>query len=144
FGLSSNASYKRFMLSFVARASLNNYVYNNVFSNAGRRNSILGNSTLGNASGNYRATGFRGGNDLQLLSDYYVENASFIRMDNIVLGYNAGKIIKGINNLSLAASVQNAFIITKYQGLDPEHAFGIDNNLYPRPRTFAISLNVEL
>jgi TonB-dependent starch-binding outer membrane protein SusC len=72
-----------------------------------------------------------------------VENASFLRMDNINVGYNFGKVSKYLN-LRASATVQNAFIITKYSGLDPEIAGGIDNNFYPRPRIFSVNLNLDI
>ena len=77
------------------------------------------------------------------MSDYYIQNASFLRVDNINIGYNAGKVFKDKANLRFNASIQNAFIITKYKGLDPEIGNGIDNNFYPRPRVFALGLNFD-
>ncbi len=96
---------------------------------------------LYNASTNYLTTGFKGGNSQQLLSDYYLQNASFLRMDNFNIGYNAGKLGHSGATLRVSAIVQNVFVITKYTGVDPEIAAaastlgnpGIDNNLYPRP-----------
>jgi iron complex outermembrane receptor protein len=64
-------------------------------------------------------------------------------MDNINLGYNAGKVFNNKANLRISANVQNVFVITKYKGLDPEINGGIDNNLYPRPRTFVLGLNLD-
>jgi len=77
------------------------------------------------------------------LSDYYVQNASFLRMDNINFGYNVGKVFHNKANLKINANIQNAFIITNYKGLDPEVNGGIDNNFYPRPRTFVLGLNLN-
>ncbi|MCH5689561.1 hypothetical protein LWM68_38225 [Niabella sp. W65] len=77
------------------------------------------------------------------MSDMWVENASFIRMDNIFVGYNFGSLTKYISSFRAVASVQNAFIITKYKGLDPEVNNGIDNNIYPRPRIFSLGLNFD-
>jgi len=143
FGLSSSLNYKRLNLGVVMRSSVGNYVYNNNYSQSGVQNQILGNNVLYNASTNYLTTGFKG-NSQQLLSDYYIQNASFVRMDNANLSYDLGKIMKNSNvNLRLNASVQNVFVITKYTGLDPEVASGIDNNLYPRPRTFSLGLNFD-
>ncbi|MFY7825955.1 MAG: SusC/RagA family TonB-linked outer membrane protein [Flectobacillus sp.] len=143
FGLSSSLNYKRWNLGVVMRSSVGNYVYNNNYSQSGVLNQILGNNVLYNASTNYLTTGFKG-NSQQLLSDYYIQNASFVRMDNANLSYDLGKIMKNSNvNLRLNASVQNVFVITKYTGLDPEVASGIDNNLYPRPRTFSLGLNFD-
>ena len=79
----------------------------------------------------------------QTWSDYYLENASFVRMDNAFLNYNFGKIINGKANLRVSANVQNVFVITNYTGLDPELSFGIDNTIYPRPRTYALGVNLD-
>lgn len=140
-GFSSQLTYKKFSAGFVMRASFDNYLYNNNFSQTGILNQITGNAVLYNASTNYLETGFAG-NSLQLLSDYYIQNASFLKMDNLSIGYTVGKL-KGISNLRLSASVQNVFVITKYKGLDPEVSSGIDNNIYPRPRIFALGVNVD-
>ncbi|HTF30289.1 MAG TPA: SusC/RagA family TonB-linked outer membrane protein [Flavitalea sp.] len=142
-GFSTSASYKRFSAGFVLRSSLGNYVYNNVYSNTGNLTQILGNYVLYNASANYLETGFRG-NSNNLLSDYYIQNASFLRMDNFTLGYDAGSILNDKVKLRINASVQNVFVITKYKGLDPEVSTGVDNNLYPRPRIFSLGLNLNL
>ena len=145
-GLSSNVSYHKWNAGFVARASFDNYVYNNVFSNNGRLNQILGAQSTGNASINYLTTHFTGTTSnaaAQILSDYYLENASFLKMDNIYVGYNFGKIIQDKVSLRLNASVQNVFVITKYQGLDPEISNGVDNNLYPRPRIYSLGINLD-
>jgi iron complex outermembrane receptor protein len=113
-----------------------------VYSQTGIRNQILGNSVLYNASVNYLETNFNG-NSQELLSDYYIDNASFLRMDNFNIGYNLGKVFQK-SNLRLNASVQNVFVITKYKGLDPEISNGIDNNFYPRPRIISLGLNLDL
>jgi TonB-linked SusC/RagA family outer membrane protein len=135
-GFSSNFTYKKWNASFVMRAAFDNYVYNNNYSQTGTRNQVLGNaSVLYNASVNYLETGFIG-NSLELLSDYYIQNASFLRMDNLTIGYNAGRVFRNKASLRINANVQNVFVITKYKGLDPELSGGIDNNIYPRPRNF--------
>ena len=72
-----------------------------------------------------------------------MENASFFRIDNINLGYNLGKILSKKVDASLTANVQNALVITNYKGLDPEVQGGIDNNIYPRPRTFTLGVNLR-
>ncbi len=141
-GFNSSVSYKKWSAGFVMRASLGNYVYNNVYSNNGQLSQILGNSVLYNASTSYLETGFAG-NANNLLSDYFIQNASFLRMDNINVGYNAGKILKNAATLRLNASVQNVFIVSKYKGLDPEVSSGIDNSLYPRPRIFSLGIGLE-
>ncbi|GGE45686.1 SusC/RagA family TonB-linked outer membrane protein [Pedobacter psychrotolerans] len=139
-GFSNNLSYKKWNLSFTLRANLGGYVYNNNYSQSGNLAQITGTSVILNASPNYLTTNFK---TQQLLSDYYVQNASFLRMDNVNLGYAFGKLFKSKANLQLTASVQNVFIITKYKGLDPEVASGVDNNIYPRPRVYSIGLNLN-
>ena len=138
-GFNTSVNYGKWTAGFVARAFVGNYNYHNVQSNLGALRQIL--NPLGwivNASANYLETGFTNN---QYFSDYYVQNASFFRMDNINLGYDMGKVFKDAN-LRLTANVQNAFVITKYKGLDPEIT-GIDNNLYPRPRMFVLGVNLD-
>lgn len=141
-GFSTGMTYKKWNASFVLRASIDNYVYNNTFSQGGTLSQIRGNSVLYNASTNYLETGFNG-NSQQLLSDYYIQNASFLKMDNLNIGYNVGRVFNKAT-LQLSATIQNVFVITKYKGLDPEISSGIDNNFYPRPRIFALGLNLGL
>jgi TonB-linked SusC/RagA family outer membrane protein len=144
FGLSSSLTYKQWNAGFVMRANVGNYVYNNVASSTGTlRNIINPIGFINNGSTNYLETFFSGSGDKYFLSDYYVQNASFLRMDNINIGYNAGKVFNNKANLRISANVQNVFVITKYKGLDPEVNGGIDNNFYPRPRTFVLGLNLD-
>lgn len=150
FGLSGNVTYKKFFLGFTMRANYGNYVYNNVFSNNGTLLSVLNQQeSLSNSSVNYLETRFTGnsplGNDdKRLLSDYFVTNASFLRMDNINIGYTFDNVFKTKANLTLNGTVQNAFVLTKYKGIDPELGSGIDNNFYPRPRIFVLGLTLSL
>ncbi|MFW0717742.1 SusC/RagA family TonB-linked outer membrane protein [Pedobacter sp. N23S346] len=139
-GFSNNLSYKKWNMSFTLRANLGNYVYNNNYSQSGNLAQILGTPVILNGSPNYLETNFR---TQQLFSDYYVQNASFLRMDNINVGYAFGQLFKTKANLQLTASVQNVFVITKYKGLDPEVASGVDNNIYPRPRVYSLGLNLN-
>jgi iron complex outermembrane receptor protein len=139
-GLSSNINIKRFSAGFVMRGSIGNYMYNNFASNRGVLRAFLDPlGFLANGSRDYLFTGFANN---QFFSDYYVQNASFLRMDNINIGYDAGEIAKNVR-LRLSANIQNAFIITKYKGLDPEIFGGIDNNIYPRPRMIVFGLNLD-
>lgn len=140
-GFSTAVTYKKWNAGFVLRASIDNYVYNNNFSQTGTLTQIRGNPVLYNASTNYLETQFNGSSQ-QLLSDYYIQNASFLKMDNLNIGYNVGRFINTMN-LRLSANVQNVFVITKYKGLDPEISSGIDNNIYPRPRIFALGINLD-
>ena len=89
------------------------------------------------------ASNFTGNGDKFFLSDYYIENASFLRLDNINVGYTFGKIFRNLASLTITGNVQNVFVVTNYKGLDPEIGGGIDNNFYPRPRTYSIGLNVS-
>jgi iron complex outermembrane receptor protein len=79
----------------------------------------------------------------QLLSDYYIQNASFLKMDYLQLAYDFGKIFAGKVNLRVNATIQNVFTLTKYDGIDPEMTNGIDNNFYPNPRTFTLGLSLN-
>lgn len=142
-GASANIGWRKWDASFTARANLGNYVYNNRFSNTGvQRNLIDPLGYLANGSRNVLETNFSGSGDQYFFSDYYVENASFLRMDNVSLGFNAGDFLRKNTSLRVGATVQNVFVITKYRGLDPE-VIGIDNNFYPRPRNFVISANLN-
>lgn len=140
-GISSSVEFGKWSAGFVMRGSIGNYMYNNVWSARGVAREILNPANfLSNGSRNVLATNF--GNN-QFFSDYYVQNASFLRMDNINVGYNVGTVMKGKAQLRVNANIQNAFVITKYEGLDPEINGGIDNNFYPRPRVFAMGLNLN-
>lgn len=143
FGINSEVAFKNWTFGVTGHASIDNYLYNNFNSNNGvlraMKNPI---NFIGNVSRNYLDTKF---NNNQYLSDYYIENASFFRLDNINIGYNAGKILKDKATLRIAASIQNVFVITKYKGLDPENSSdsGVDNNIYPRPRIFSLGFNLD-
>jgi iron complex outermembrane receptor protein len=136
-GHSSYFSYGRYDLSATVRAQLGQYVYNNVASNLGTY-SELGRGAPYNLHASVLETGFK---TPQYLSDYYVEDASFIRMDNITLGYSMtfnGRPVR------LYGTLQNAFTITDYSGVDPTAGLnGLDNNIYPRSRTFTGGLSVR-
>jgi iron complex outermembrane receptor protein len=139
-GFTSQFNYLNWDLSFVLRSNIGNYVYNNIRSAGGAYNSIRTSmGYIGNVNADYLNSGF---NNSQYSSDYYVENASFVRMDNISLGYNFGKILRNTATLRLNAIVQNVFVITKYSGLDPEIFNGIDNNPYPKPRIYSLGINL--
>ncbi|MEZ4905849.1 MAG: hypothetical protein R2822_30820 [Spirosomataceae bacterium] len=141
FGFSPAVSFKSWNFGLVSRGSIGNYNYNNIASQNGvYRGFASSNAYLTNVAPDVLATNF---NNNQYFSDYYVQNASFFRIDNINVGYNFGKVFHDKANLRLGANLQNAFIFTKYKGLDPEIAGGIDFNLYPRPRVFAFNLNLD-
>jgi iron complex outermembrane receptor protein len=140
-GFSTEVDYKQLSVSFVLRANIGNYMYNNVASNSGYYTNIFSsNPFLNNASTDVLTTNFQ---RPQYWSDYYIQNASFLRMDNLNIGYNFGKVINKTVNLRAGITVQNVFVITKYKGLDPEIFSGIDNNFYPRPRIFSLGVNLD-
>ena len=143
FGFASNMSYKGFDLAFNLRAVVGNYVYNNVNS-ARAQYSLLDNSNvISNLPTSVLQTNFQNTENV-ILSDAYVENASFLRMDNITLGYTFNKLLNSKLQLRLSASVQNVFVITNYSGLDPEvFNNGIDDTIYPRPRTFLFNTSIN-
>ena len=141
-GFTSNMSYRNLNLAFTLRSNLNNYVYNNVNSDLGFRSgayNIQGLPVLVNRVQDAVATNFE---RTQRESDYYISDASFVRLDNATLGYNFGKVMGEKTNFGISLAVQNAFVLTKYKGIDPEINNGIDNQFYPRPRTFTVGLNL--
>lgn len=139
-GFTSNFTYKKWTAGFVLRGNFDNYVYNNVYSNLGVRRGIINPlGYLNNGSVNYLETNFENN---QYFSDYYVQNASFLRMDNLNFGYNAGQVFNKAS-LRVNFSIQNVFVITKYKGIDPEINTGIDNQFYPRPRTYTLGLSLD-
>jgi len=145
FGISSDLHYKNWDFSFAGRANFDNYVYNNVSSMNGVYDRLYRpeGPYLSNITTDVTEAGFV---NPQYLSDYYIQNASFFRMDNITLSYmfkNMNKSDKSPVNLGLSFTVNNAFVITKYKGLDPEIGNGIDNNIYPRPTTYVFGINLQ-
>lgn len=141
-GFSTVVNWKRFNAGFTMRANVGNYVYNNNYSQTGTQSQILGSAVLYNASTSFLDTRFVG-NSQELLSDYYIQNASFLKMDNLNFGYNVGKVYRNTTNLRVSLNIQNVFVITKYKGLDPEVSSGIDNNLYPRPRIVSLGIHLD-
>ena len=139
-GLSSNVSYKKLSLGFTMRANLGAYNYNSVAANTGDGDALSFANFLANASSSINKSGFLHN---QQTSDFYIEKASFLRMDNLNLAYRFGKIGNKVD-LTLSANVQNLFVVTGYSGLDPEVFNGIDNNIYPRPRIYSLGINLGL
>jgi TonB-dependent starch-binding outer membrane protein SusC len=140
-GFSASASYKQFGAGFVLRSNLGNYIYNNVKAGSGiLQNVLTGQNYLNNAHVDVLRSGFY---SRRTWSDYYLDNGSFLRMDNLYVNYNFGSVLAGKANLRVTANVQNVFVITKYDGLDPEVNGGIDGNVYPRPRIYALGINLD-
>lgn len=140
FGLSSRVEHKNWDASLSARANLGNHVYNNVNSSNAFYSEMQYDQYLRNAPTSVKETNFQ---NASFFSDHYVENASFFRMDNITVGYTFGDVLNAISSFRVSATMENAFVITNYSGLDPEVYSGIDNNIYPRPRTFVLGLNLN-
>ena len=139
-GLSTSLRYKQLALGMSFRANIDNYVYNGMGMSTGAWETVsYNNSQLNNLNTSFLKTGFK---TRQYLSDYYVENASFLKLDNLSLSYNVGKINKWAS-LTVSAMVQNVFTITGYSGTDPEVPNGMDNSFYPRPRTYSVSLGLQ-
>ncbi|MDX9730050.1 MAG: TonB-dependent receptor [Bacteroidales bacterium] len=136
-GISARFEYKNFDLSASARASIGNYVYNQVSASASydqmQQIGYWKNFTRVLAETNFVKR--------QYSSDYFVENASFLKLDNVSAGYSFDNLF-GAVGARVSATVQNALILTKYSGLDPEVSGGIDNNFYPRPRTFMLGIGL--
>ncbi|PBI93649.1 Vitamin B12 transporter BtuB [Flavobacterium sp. ACN2] len=146
FGLFSTLNYKKFDFTMNWRASLGNYIFDNVNSNLGYSDAGLRRQTdLSNVSSDYLNTGFtyEDNGTQRYLSNYYVKDASFIKLDNVTVGYTLDKALLKAASLRFSAGVQNVFVLTKYDGLDPEKFNGIDGNVYPRARTFLFGVNAS-
>jgi TonB-dependent starch-binding outer membrane protein SusC len=142
FGFGTSFNYERFDLSASFRGQIGGMAYNS-------RNLVGGNvaraiptnsNALSNVLSDYEL--FEDNLGLKPFSDYFLEDASFIRCENITVGYNFPKTIKN-GNLKIYVAANNAFLITKYSGQDPENFNGIDNNFYPRPRVYSLGLNLN-
>ncbi|WP_026708246.1 SusC/RagA family TonB-linked outer membrane protein [Flavobacterium frigidarium] len=146
FGFFSTVNYKNFDFTMNWRASLGNYIFDNVSSNLGYSDAGLRRQTdLSNISSDYYNTGFKfeDNGTQRYLSDYFVKDASFVKLDNVTVGYTLNKSLLKAATLRFTAGVQNVFTLTKYNGLDPEKFNGIDNNVYPRARVFLVGVNAN-
>lgn len=139
FGFSTKLKVKNWDFSTSLRAVLGNYVYNN-FASQSNVQSVATNDYLMNLSSVTAAYGFK---TPQYWSDAFVEDASFIRMDNLSIGYNFGDVFGKGGNLRVYGMAQNVFVITDYSGVDPEIFGNIDNGFYQRPKVYSLGLNVQ-
>jgi TonB-linked SusC/RagA family outer membrane protein len=140
FGFNTQVNYKKWVAATTLRANVGNYVFNNTKMDLSAWETMQYVSpAINNLHRDYLNTGFQ---TRQYYSDYYVENGSFLRMENISLGYNLGRVAK-VANLRLGTIVQNVFLISKYSGIDPELSNGFDSSFYPRSRTYSVSLNLD-
>ncbi|AUC83568.1 TonB-dependent receptor [Lacinutrix sp. Bg11-31] len=140
-GFNTNVSYKNWDFSLQSRASLGNYMYNDVEASRGILANATNNSILSNIHSDYYNSGFTVISDRTALSDHFVQEASFFKIDNITIGYTLDKVKN--TTFRFYGSLQNVLTITDYEGLDPEINLGIDNNFYPRPRSFVMGVNID-
>ena len=117
-------------------------MYNNVNSSRAQYDNLQDVTALGNLPVSVLETGFNSTPNV-IISDYYLENASFLKMDNVTLGYTFNANNSEKTSIRFWTGVQNVFTITNYSGLDPEVFGGIDNTIYPRPRTFLLGANFK-
>jgi iron complex outermembrane receptor protein len=141
FGLTSNLTIGQFDFSFAGRSNIGNYVYNNVKTDMGYLNRLY-------ASTKYLSNVHKSAVDLQVndqgkltFSDHFITNASFIRLDHVTAGYTFNQLLGKV--LRVYATIQNPVVFSRYDGLDPELGNGIDNNIYPRPRTYLAGVSVN-
>ena len=149
-GLSSRLEYKNWDFGFSWRASFGNYVYNAVeqgFSNVSKAAIWKSSNYTSNLTNEALEKGFQTDELQAKLTDYYVQNASFLKLDNITLGYSFDKLFSGASykglNGRVYATANNVLTVTKYKGLDPEHNNGVDGNMYPRPFSVIVGLNLN-
>jgi len=141
-GINSDIAYKRFDFSFSGRLSLGNYNYNNVAANSTYKGFYSSLGYLQNQTTAASDTKFTNA-IMTNQSDYYIQNASFFRMDNMNLGYTFQNLVNNKLKLRVNAGVQNVFVITPYKGLDPEISGGLDNNFFPRARIYQLGVNAS-
>ncbi len=137
FGFNTSLSYKQWTLAMSAHSSVGNYVYNNIASNGSLLTDLWTNNFVNNRYWNAQQQNLR---SAAYMSDMYVQNASFLKIDNITLSRNFQFGKDDMYNFNVFATVQNLATITKYEGIDPEIFNGIDNNMYPRPRTYILGV----
>ncbi len=143
YGFNTYVNWKNLDFSMAWRGSWGNYNYNNVQSNFGHKTQLLLNETAGfvnNGVDNVLETGF---SNARYESDYYIQDASFVRLDNVTIGYTFNKSKNSNATYRITASGQNLLLFTEYEGIDPEISGGIDSSIYPRPVMYTLGLNVN-
>ncbi|KIQ25451.1 TonB-dependent receptor [Flavobacterium sp. MEB061] len=142
-GFASNMNYKKFDFSFNLRASIGNRIYNAVDASRAQYDAMENGGVLSNVPSQITETNFQTTSNV-VLSDLYIENASFLKMDNVTLGYTLNNWLNSKASLRISTGVQNVFVITKYSGLDPEITNnGVDKTIYPRQRSILFGLNLK-
>ena len=151
-GFASKLEWKNWDFGFSLRASIGNYMFNNV---AQGHHNVSTAAILENVSGNYFNNrpisavnmGWQTYDNETVFSDYWVQNASFLKCDNITLGYSFNELFKsgGYHGLGgrIYGTVSNVFCITKYDGIDPEIFGGIGGDIFPRPISFILGLSLN-
>lgn len=141
-GINTDLRYKNWDLAIISRVSLGNYIYNDVKASKGILDLAVPstNDYVTNLHTDYLTSGFTTISDVTALSDHFIEDGSFFKIDNISFGYTAKQISKGVD-ARFYGSVQNVATFTNFSGIDPEIPSGIDNNFYPRPRSFMFGVN---
>ncbi|MDD4460651.1 MAG: SusC/RagA family protein, partial [Proteiniphilum sp.] len=141
-GLSSQLSYKNWDFNFSVRGNIGNYAYNNIQSNRESKNTTFDPSGwLKNRVNSATYTNF---DAVHYQSSYYIQDASFMKVDNVSLGFNFTHLLNHQQSGRIHFTVQNPLVLTNYSGLDPEFTNnGIDNNIYPHPRVFILGLNLN-
>ena len=145
-GTALNFQYGKWNAGVSMRSEIGATIYNNIHSNSATFSAIDGTKKyLSNISSLFYEDEVQKTTTNQLLSDHYLERADFLRIDNISVGYNFGKLgfTKDKVGVNVGFSVQNVFVFTKYSGQDPEVGGGVDNNFYPRPRVYTLNLNFD-
>ena len=143
-GFTSKLMYKNWDFSFSLRASFDNYVFNDLeagSSNISSSQVLAQSGYLSNRPLNVLGKAWQTYD--WVLSDYFVQNASFLKCDNITLGYTFDQLFGAKIGGRVYATASNVFTITNYKGIDPEVAGGIDNSLYPRPFTALVGLSLN-
>lgn len=142
FGLFTSLNYKNWDFSMTARANLDNYSYMDIAAANNSAQPAFAQNALSNRNTFFYNGKFISGNDNQVVSDLYIQNASFIKLDNITLGYRIPKDKLKFMDLRVYGSVQNVFTITGYDGVDPENG-GIDGNFYSIPTIYTMGLTLN-
>lgn len=142
-GFASTMNYRHIDFSFNLRASIGNRIFNAIDASRAQYDSMENGGVLSNIPSSVLGTGFQTASNV-VLSDIYIEDASYLKMDNISLGYTFTNWLNNKATLRISTGVQNAFVITKYSGLDPEITNnGVDKTIYPRQRSFLFGLNIK-
>lgn len=139
-GFNTQLKYRNWDLSVNAHGAFGNYVYNYIRADEYLQSAYSDQGSFSNILASTVETGF---DNQQLYSDYFLEDGSFFRIDNITLGYTFRKLWSKYSDLRITFGVNNVCTFTKYSGLDPELYSGIDRKMYPRPRTFSLGLNLN-